>query len=279
MLSLTIKQLLEAGVHFGHQTQHWHPGMKSYIFSQRNGIHVIDLQKTVKKFKEAYDFIKDLTAQGGAVLFVGTKKQAQEIIKEEAVRCQSYYVNSRWLGGMLTNFQTIRKNINRLKELEEKEKEGLFEVLPDGEVKKLKKEKEKLNLLLGGIRDMEKLPDAIFVIDLKKEQIAIAEAKKIGIPVVGIVDTDCNPNLVNYCIPGNDDAIRGIKLFTNQIAEAVIEGKGLCTKVEGEEIPVVDEESSQEEPLQEEPSSQSETEPLTAADEHEEESSENEEKN
>ena len=236
MLSLTIKQLLEAGVHFGHQTQYWCPRMKTYIFSQRNGIHVIDLQKTVKKFKEAYDFAKELTAHGGIVLFVGTKKQAQEIVKEEAVRSQSPYINSRWLGGMLTNFRTIRKNVDRLKKLEEMEKEGLFEVLPHGEVKKLMKEKEKLNFLLGGIRDMEKLPDAIFVVDLKKEQIAIAEAKKMNIPVVGVVDTDCNPDIVTYCIPGNDDAIRGIKLFANQIAEAVIEGKGLYEKVEGEGI-------------------------------------------
>lgn len=262
MLSLTIKQLLEAGVHFGHQTQHWHPRMKSYIFSQRNGIHVIDLQKTLKKFKETYDFVKELTARGGEVLFVGTKKQAQEIIKEEAIRSKSPYVNYRWLGGMLTNFRTIRKNLERLKKLEDMEKEGLFEVLPHGEVKDLKKEKEKLNLLLGGVREMEDLPDAIFVVDLKKEQIAIAEAKKIGIPVVGVVDTDCDPDLVDYCIPGNDDAIRGIKLFTNQIAEAAIEGKGLYSKAEGEEISAAQEEtpeekqageeSVKEEPIQEE---------------------------
>lgn len=272
MLSITIKQLLEAGVHFGHQTQHWHPRMKSYIFSQRNGIHVIDLQKTVKKFKEAYDFIKELSAGGGSVLFVGTKKQAQEIMKEEAVRCQSPYVNSRWLGGMLTNFKTIRKNVDRLKKLEEMEKEGLFEVLPHGEVKQLKKEKEKLTLLLGGIRDMDKLPNAIFTIDLKKEQIAISEAKKIGIPVVGIVDTDCDPELVTYCIPGNDDAIRGIKLFTNQIAEAVIEGRGLYKKVEKEEPPVV-----QEEPLPNESFSE-EVQP-TAVDENKEEPNEDEGEN
>jgi len=235
MLSINIKQLLEAGVHFGHQTDQWHPKMKPYIFSQRNGIHVIDLQKTMKKFKEAYDFVRDLVAKGGTILFVGTKKQAQEIIKNEATRCQAFYVKYRWVGGMLTNFQTIRKNVERLKELEAMEKDGRFELLPQGEVKKLKKEKERLNAILEGIRDMEKLPDAIFVVDIKKEAIAVKEANKLGIPVVGIVDTNCDPDLVTYCIPGNDDAIRGLNLFINQIAEAVIEGRSLAKKEEGVE--------------------------------------------
>jgi len=242
MLSLTIKQLLEAGVHFGHQTQHWHPKMKNYIFSQRNGIHVIDLQKTLKKFKEAYEFMMQTASKGGTVLFVGTKKQAQDVIKEEALRCQSFYVNYRWVGGLMTNFRTIRKNIERLKKIEGMENEGLFEVLPQGEVKKLNKEKEKLLRLLGGIRDMEKPPSVIFVIDLKKEHIAVKEAKKMGIPIVGIVDTDCDPNLVTYCIPGNDDAIRGIKLFINQIAEAVIEGKQVLTKAAAQEVILTKEE-------------------------------------
>lgn len=253
MLSLTIKQLLEAGVHFGHQTQHWHPKMKNYIFSQRNGIHVIDLQKTLKKFKEAYEFMMQTASKGGTVLFVGTKKQAQDVIKEEALRCQSFYVNYRWVGGLMTNFRTIRKNIERLKKIESMENEGLFEVLPQGEVKNLKKEKEKLLRLLGGIRDMEKPPSVIFVIDLKKEHIAVKEAKKMGIPVVGIVDTDCDPNLVTYCIPGNDDAIRGIKLFINQIAEAVIEGKQVLSRsAVKEEVMPAEEEQVIEEPAKEE---------------------------
>ena len=232
MLSINIKQLLEAGVHFGHQTDQWHPKMKQYIFSQRNGIHVIDLQKTMKKFKEAYEFVRDSVAKGDSILFVGTKKQAQEIIKNEATRCNAFFVKERWLGGMLTNFKTIRKNIERLKELETMEKDGRFEVLPKGEVKKLKKEKDALTAVFEGIREMEKLPGIIFIVDLKKETIAINEAKKLGIPVVGVVDTNCDPNLVTYCIPGNDDAIRGINLFVNQIAEAVMEGRGLAKKEE-----------------------------------------------
>ncbi|OIN97702.1 30S ribosomal protein S2 [Candidatus Desantisbacteria bacterium CG02_land_8_20_14_3_00_49_13] len=237
MLSINIKQLLEAGVHFGHQTDQWHPKMKQYIFSQRNGIHVIDLQKTMKKFKEAYEFVRDSVAKGNTILFVGTKKQAQEIIKNEATRCNAFFVKERWLGGMLTNFKTIRKNIERLRELETMEKDGRFEVLPKGEVKKLKKEKDALGAVFEGIREMEKLPDIIFMVDLKKEGIAIKEAKKLGIPVVAVVDTNCDPNLVTYCIPGNDDAIRGLNLFVNQIAEAVMEGRGLAKK---EEVPPVE---------------------------------------
>ncbi|PIZ17577.1 30S ribosomal protein S2 [Candidatus Desantisbacteria bacterium CG_4_10_14_0_8_um_filter_48_22] len=237
MLSINIKQLLEAGVHFGHQTDQWHPKMKQYIFSQRNGIHVIDLQKTMKKFKEAYEFVRDSVAKGNTILFVGTKKQAQEIIKNEATRCNAFFVKERWLGGMLTNFKTIRKNIERLRELETMEKDGRFEVLPNGEVKKLKKEKDALGAVFEGIREMEKLPDIIFMVDLKKEGIAIKEAKKLGIPVVAVVDTNCDPNLVTYCIPGNDDAIRGLNLFVNQIAEAVMEGRGLAKK---EEVPPVE---------------------------------------
>jgi len=237
MLSINIKQLLEAGVHFGHQTDQWHPKMKQYIFSQRNGIYVIDLQKTMKKFKEAYEFVRDSVAKGNTILFVGTKKQAQEIIKNEATRCNAFFVKERWLGGMLTNFKTIRKNIERLRELETMEKDGRFEVLPNGEVKKLKKEKDALGAVFEGIREMEKLPDIIFMVDLKKEGIAIKEAKKLGIPVVAVVDTNCDPNLVTYCIPGNDDAIRGLNLFVNQIAEAVMEGRGLAKK---EEVPPVE---------------------------------------
>lgn len=229
-----MKQLLEAGVHFGHQTRRWNPKMKKYIFTERNGIYIIDLQKTVKKVEEAYNFARDLAANGGTILFVGTKKQAQESVREEATRSGMFYVNQRWLGGTLTNFQTIRKRINRLKEIERMEEDGTFDVLPKKEVGTLLKEKERLVKFLGGIKDMEKLPDAMFVIDPRKERIAIAEAHKLNIPIIGIVDTNCDPDEVDYVIPANDDAIRAVKLLTSKIADAILEGK------QGEESEVVE---------------------------------------
>ncbi|HHY42293.1 MAG TPA: 30S ribosomal protein S2 [Thermoanaerobacterales bacterium] len=225
MSIVSMKQLLEAGVHFGHQTRRWNPKMKEYIFTERNGIYIIDLQKTVKKIEEAYDFVKNLAAEGGKILFVGTKKQAQESIQEEAQRCGMYYVNQRWLGGMLTNFKTIRKRIDRLNELEKMEEEGLFEVLPKKEVLNLQHEKERLEKNLGGIKDMSELPQAVFIVDPRKERIAVSEARKLQIPIVAIVDTNCDPDEVDYVIPGNDDAIRAVKLLTEKIADAVIEGR------------------------------------------------------
>jgi small subunit ribosomal protein S2 len=225
MAVISMKQLLEAGVHFGHQTRRWNPKMAEYIFAERNGIYIIDLQKTAKKIEEAYAFIRDIAADGGEVLFVGTKKQAQESIKEEAERVGMYYVNARWLGGMLTNFGTIKKRIERLKQLKKMEEEGVFELLPKKEVLKLKLEMEKLEKYLGGIKEMKKLPGALFVVDPKKERIAIAEAHKLGIPVVAIVDTNCDPEEVDYVIPGNDDAIRAVKLIVECIANAVLEAK------------------------------------------------------
>ncbi len=222
---ISMKQLLEAGVHFGHQTRRWNPKMAEYIFTERNGIYIIDLQKTVKKVEEAYDFIREVAANGGDVLFVGTKKQAQDSIKEEALRVGMYYVNARWLGGMLTNFKTIKKRIDRLSQLNKMEEDGTFDVLPKKEVSNLLAEREKLEKYLGGIKDMKKLPGALFVVDPRKEKIAIAEAKKLGIPVVAIVDTNCDPEEVDYVIPGNDDAIRAVKLVAEAIANAVIEGR------------------------------------------------------
>lgn len=225
MSVISMKQLLEAGVHFGHQTRRWNPKMKKYIFTERNGIYIIDLQKTVKKIEEAYNFLRDLAADGGTVLFVGTKKQAQESVREEALRSGMFYVNQRWLGGTLTNFQTIRTRINRLKEIEKMEEDGTFDVLPKKETMMILKEKERLLKFLGGIKDMKKLPDAIYVIDPRKESIAIAEARKLGIPIVGIVDTNCDPDEIDYVIPANDDAIRAVKLLTSKMADAIIEGK------------------------------------------------------
>ncbi|MDK2784244.1 MAG: small subunit ribosomal protein [Bacillota bacterium] len=225
MAVITMKQLLESGVHFGHQTRRWNPKMAEYIFTERNGIYIIDLQKTVKKVEEAYNFVRDLAAQGGSILFVGTKKQAQESIKEEAERCGMYYVNVRWLGGMLTNYQTIKRRIARLGELEKMEAEGVFNVLPKKEVMQLKAEKERLNKYLGGIKNMPGLPQALYVVDPRKEHIAVSEARKLGIPIVAIVDTNCDPDEVDYVIPGNDDAIRAVKLLTSKIADAVLEGK------------------------------------------------------
>ena len=225
MSVISMKQLLEAGVHFGHQTRRWNPKMAQYIFTERNGIYIIDLQKTVKKAEEAYKAMKEIAETGKPVLFVGTKKQAQEAIKEEAERCGMYFVNERWLGGMLTNHQTIQTRIKKLRELEKMEEEGVFNVLPKKEVIKLNAEKEKLEKYLGGIKDMPELPGAIFVVDPRKENIAIQEAHRLGIPVVGIVDTNCDPDELDFPIPGNDDAIRAVKLITGAMATAIIEGR------------------------------------------------------
>lgn len=225
MAVISMKQLLEAGVHFGHQTRRWNPKMAPYIFTERNGIYIIDLQKTVKKVDEAYDFLRSIAEEGKSILFVGTKKQAQEAVKEEALKSGMFYVNERWLGGMMTNFATIRKSINRLKELEAMEEDGTFEVLSKKEVLALKREQEKLEKSLGGIKDMEELPGALFIVDPRKERIAVAEAKKLNIPIVAIVDTNCDPDEIDYVIPGNDDAIRAVKLLTSRMADAVIEGR------------------------------------------------------
>ncbi len=235
MSVVAMKQLLEAGVHFGHQTRRWDPRMAPYIYTARNGIYIIDLQKTAKKIDEAYAVLKSIIDEGKTVIFVGTKKQAQECVKEEAERCGMYYVNQRWLGGMLTNFGTIKTRINRLKELEKMENDGTFEVLPKKEVILLKKEMGKLQANLGGIKDMDEVPGAMFVVDPKKERIAILEARKLGIPVIGLVDTNCNPEDVDYVIPGNDDAIRAIKLIVEAMANAVIESKQGETPVQAEE--------------------------------------------
>ena len=225
MSVISMKQLLEAGVHFGHQTRRWNPKMGKYIFTERNGIYIIDLQKTVKKVEEAYKFVKEVSEAGKPILFVGTKKQAQEAIKEEAERCGMFYVNERWLGGMLTNYKTIKTRINKLRELERMEEDGTFDVLPKKEVIKLRAEKEKLEKNLGGIKEMPELPGAMFVVDPRKENIAIQEAHRLGIPVVGIVDTNCDPEELDFPIPGNDDAIRAVKLITAAMATAVIEGR------------------------------------------------------
>ena len=225
MAVISMKQLLEAGVHFGHQTRRWNPKMEKYIFTERNGIYIIDLQKTVKKVEEAYNFVREVAANGGKILFVGTKKQAQDSVREEAERCGHFYVNQRWLGGTLTNFQTIQKRIDRLRELEKMEEDGTFDVLPKKEVILLNKEKARLEKFLGGIKNMKRLPDALFVIDPRKERIAVAEARKLGIPIIGIVDTNCDPDEIDYVIPGNDDAIRAVKLLTSKMADAVLEGR------------------------------------------------------
>ena len=225
MAVVSMKQLLEAGVHFGHQTRRWNPKMAKYIFTERNGIYIIDLQKTVKKLDEAYNFVRDVAADGGEILFVGTKKQAQESIRDEATRCGMHYVNARWLGGMMTNFRTIRKRIDRMEQLKTMQEDGTFDLLPKKEVVKLKLEIEKLEKFMGGIKNMKKLPGALFVVDPRKEKIAVAEAKKLGIPVVAIVDTNCDPDDVDYVIPGNDDAIRAVKLIAGCMANAIIEGR------------------------------------------------------
>ena len=225
MSIISIKQLLEAGVHFGHPTRRWNPKMQEYIFTERNGIYIIDLQKTVKKFEEAYMFVRDISAENGTILFVGTKKQAAEVIKDEAVRCGMYYVNVRWPGGMMTNFKTIKKSINRLNSLNKMAEDGTFDMLPKKEVASIQKEIFDLEKNLGGIKTMEKLPDAIFIVDPRKERNAVLEAKKLGIPVIAIIDTNCDPDDADYVIPGNDDAIRAIKLISSVIADAVIEGR------------------------------------------------------
>ncbi len=225
MATVSMKQLLEAGVHFGHQTRRWNPKMAPYIFAERNGIYIIDLQKTVKKLDEAYKFITDIAAEGGEVLFVGTKKQAQDSIREEAIRCGMPFVNARWLGGMLTNFKTIQKRIKRLAQLKAMVADGTFDMLPKKEVIKLKLEIEKLEKFMGGITGMKKQPSAMFVVDPRKEKNAVAEAKKLGIPIVAIVDTNCDPDEIDYVIPGNDDAIRAVKLIAAEMANAVLEGK------------------------------------------------------
>ena len=241
MFEISIKQLLEAGVHFGHPTKKWNPKMAEYIFTQRNGIHIVDLQKTVKKFEEAYNYVAELAAEGGTILFVGTKKQAADTIKEEAQRCGMYYVNVRWPGGMLTNFNTIRKSIKRLKDLEKMQADGTFDLLPKKEVAKLLKEMQDLEKSYGGIKDMERLPSAVFVVDTRKEHIAVLEAKKLGIPVVAIVDTNCDPEDADYIIPGNDDAIRAIKLIAGALADAVIAAHGGVQEEAAEEAPASEE--------------------------------------
>ena len=230
MAVISMKQLLEAGVHFGHQTRRWNPKMARYIFTERNGIYIIDLQKTVRKVDEAYNFVRSIAEEGKAILFVGTKKQAQEAVKEEAVRAGQFFVNERWLGGMLTNFQTIQKRINRLKELETMEQDGTFEVLTKKEVMQARLEK-----YLGGIKEMNKLPGALFVVDPRKERIAVAEARKLNIPIVAIVDTNCDPDEIDYVIPGNDDAIRAVKLLTAKIADAMLEGNQGAENAEASE--------------------------------------------
>ena len=225
MSVISMKQLLEAGVHFGHQTRRWNPKMKEYIFTERNGIYIIDLQKTVKKAEEAYNFVRSVAETGDSILFVGTKKQAQESIEQEAKRCEMFYVNQRWLGGMLTNFKTIQTRIAKLRKIEKMEADGDFAYLPTTEVIKLKAEQEKLEKNLSGIKDMKKLPGAMFVVDPRKEHIAVMEARALGIPVVAIVDTNCDPDEVDYAIPGNDDAIRAVKLIASKMADAVLEGR------------------------------------------------------
>ncbi len=253
MAVISMKQLLEAGVHFGHQTRRWNPKMERYIFTERNGIYIIDLQKTVKKVEETYRFVRNLAADGGKILFVGTKKQAQESIENEARRCDMFYVNTRWLGGTLTNFETIKKRIERLHQLEEMESDGTFDVLPKKEVILLRKEKERLEKFLGGIKTMKKLPDALFIVDPRKERIAISEARKLGIPIIAIVDTNCDPDEIDYVIPGNDDAIRAVKLLTSKMADAVLEGtQGEQSQQEGAGPAVTQPEDTQEEDTAEE---------------------------
>ncbi len=241
MAKVSMKQLLEAGVHFGHQTRRWNPKMKNYIFTERNGIYIIDLQKTVRLLDTAYNYVRDLIADGGSIIFVGTKKQAQESIRVEAERCGAHYVNHRWLGGMLTNFKTIRKRIDRMIRLEEMETDGTFDRLTKKEVLTLQNEKQRLLKFLSGIRDMKKLPDAIYVADPRKEKIAVAEARKLDIPVIAIVDTNCDPDEIDFLIPGNDDAIRAVKLITSVMADAVLEGKQISEQPDAEDEDVEEE--------------------------------------
>lgn len=262
MAIVTMKQLLESGVHFGHQTRRWNPKMAKYIFTERNGIYIIDLQKTVKKVEEIYRYVRDLVQSGGKILFVGTKKQAQDSVREEAERCGMFYVNQRWLGGTLTNFTTIRKRIERLHELERMEEDGTFDVLPKKEVVLLRKEEARLEKFLGGIKNMKKLPDAVFIIDSRKERIAVAEARKLAIPIIAIVDTNCDPDEIDHIIPGNDDAIRAIRLLTSKIADAVLEGKE-----GGQEEDEAATESTEEAAEPEEPAAEEEAETQAAAEE------------
>ena len=248
MSVISMKQLLEAGVHFGHQTRRWNPKMAEYIFTERNGIYIIDLQKTVKKLEEAYNFVRDISSDGGDVLFVGTKKQAQDSVKEEAIRCGMPYVNARWLGGMLTNFKTIQRRIKRLEQLKAMQEDGTFELLPKKEVVKLELEIEKLEKFMGGITEMKKQPAAMFIVDPRKERIAVAEAHKLGIPIIAIVDTNCDPDEVDYVIPGNDDAIRAVRLIAGAMADAVIEGRqGEDTVAEAEAPEAAEAEKATEE--------------------------------
>ena len=240
MSVISMKQLLEAGVHFGHQTRRWNPKMKKYIFVERNGIYIIDLQKTVKKLEEAYNFMRQVGQDGGKVLFVGTKKQAQEAIKDEAERSGNYYINQRWLGGTLTNFGTNQKRVKRMKDIEKMEDDGTFAVLPKKEVIQLKKQHERLVKFLGGIRDMKAIPDVMFIVDPRKERIAVAEARKLNIPIVGIVDTNCDPDEIDYVIPANDDAIRAVKLLTAKMADALIESKQGESEAPAEEVVVAE---------------------------------------
>ena len=240
---VTMKELLEAGVHFGHQKERWNPKMKRFIFTERNGIHIIDLQQTIQYFEKAYDFVADLVANGGKILFVCTKKQGQDIVKEEAERCGMFYVNKRWLGGTITNFQTIRKSVYKLKMLKKMEEEGVLEQLPKKEAMRLRRKREKLEKYIGGIENMNRLPDALYIVDVVREEIAVKEARKAGIPIVGLVDTNADPDLIDYPIPANDDAIRAIKLLTSRIADAVLEGKMRREAIklaEGEEAEEID---------------------------------------
>ncbi|MDL2252897.1 30S ribosomal protein S2 [Ruminococcaceae bacterium OttesenSCG-928-I18] len=240
MAVVSMKQLLEAGVHFGHQTRRWNPKMAKYIFTERNGIYIVDLQKTVKKMDEAYNFVRDLSTDGQMLLFVGTKKQAQESIREEATRCSMPFVNARWLGGMLTNFRTIRRRIDRMEQLKKMREDGTFEMLPKKEVIKLELEIEKLEKFLGGVKNMDRLPGALFIVDPRKERIAVAEARKLHIPIVAIVDTNCDPDEIDYVIPGNDDAIRAVRLISSAMADAVLEGRQGEQMEEAEETAQLD---------------------------------------
>jgi small subunit ribosomal protein S2 len=237
LTAIALKDLLEAGVHFGHQTKRWNPKMKEYIFGERNGIYIIDLGKTARLFRDAVDFVANLTAEGRTILFVGTKRQAQDAVAEEAVRCGMYFVNQRWLGGLLTNFSTIQRSIGRLRELEAMSTDGRYETLSKKEIARIEKEKRKLQKNLEGIRQMARLPDAVFVVDTKKEKIAVDEARKLKIPVIGIVDTNCDPDEVDYVIPGNDDALRAIRLFTSKIADAVLSGRAVRESAQAETTP------------------------------------------
>lgn len=255
MATISMKQLLEAGVHFGHQTRRWNPKMAKYIFTERNGIYIIDLQKTVKKVDEAYNFLRGVAAEGKNIIFVGTKKQAQEAVKEEALRCNMFYVNERWLGGMMTNFKTIQQRVARMRKLETMAQDGTFDLLPKKEVMNLRREMEKLEKYLGGIKDLRKLPGALFIVDPRKEHNAIAEAHKLGIPVAGTVDTNCDPEDLDYPIPANDDAIRAVRLLVSKMADAVLEGRqGEQTEAPAEVVPVTEEpvaEQSAAEPVAE----------------------------